>query len=172
MANLLGFQINPFQIADTLQLTDVINNVCAGTRWMQTPRFEPTPAWKHALEHEDCANHLLAVVKVDRRLVGWCRLFPVELQPGVMELGIGVLRAYRRQGIGTMLVKYGLEWGSGRGVAKIVLTTHEENCPAVGLFEKCGFVEKSRENSNLRMELTLSLNFVNPTEKKSPDCFS
>ena len=148
--------IAPFQSSDKPDLIEVIDSVCADTLWMQTRRFEPTPAWEHALEHEDCSDHLLALAKVEGRVVGWCRLFPVESQPGVVELGIGVLRSYRQQGVGEALIGYGVEWGKGRSVSEIVLTTHGENRPAIGLFEKVGFGERCRYEFLLRMKFNLS----------------
>ncbi|GIK43245.1 MAG: hypothetical protein BroJett011_70780 [Chloroflexota bacterium] len=153
MTQALDLKITPFQLSDGPQLIEVINSVCTDTPWMQTRRFEPTPAWQHALENEVCSDHLLALVKVKGRVTGWCRLFPVESQRGGVELGIGVLRSYRRQGVGRALMGYVMEWGRSRGVAEMVLTTHRENRPAVRLFERYGFVEEIRINSHLQMSL-------------------
>lgn len=149
-------KIVPFLLSDRLELIRVIDNVCAETPWMQTRRFEPTPAWEHALEREDCSDHLLAVAKVEGQVVGWCRLFPLESQPRGVELGIGVLKLYRRQGVGTALIGYGVNWSRHKGVSEIVLMTYRENRPAIGLFEKMGFEEISTAELLSRMKFDLN----------------
>jgi ribosomal protein S18 acetylase RimI-like enzyme len=154
MMALLNVKITPFQLADTQQLSSVIDSVCADTGWMQTTRFKPTPAWQHALENESCLHHLLAVARMNGQVIGWCRLFPlVDEQSGPVELGIGVLRPYRHRGVGTVLMAYGLDWTKCKDIPEIVLTTHEHNVPAMGLFWKFGFEELSRSGALLRMGL-------------------
>jgi hypothetical protein len=146
--------IAPFQLSDKPQLIEVIDSVCADTPWMQTRRFEPTPAWQHALENEACSNHLLALAKLNKRIIGWCRLFPLGAdQPKVVELGIGILSLYRHQAIGTLMMKYALEWANLSSVASVALTTHPENIPALLLFRKFKFLERASKNNCLRMDL-------------------
>lgn len=152
----LDFMITPFRLHDLAPLTQVIDSVCADTPWMQTGRFEPTPAWRHALATVDCPHHLLVLARLDGRVIGWGRLFPVAGQPGVVELGIGVLRPYRHRGVGTALLTYGFEWVEAAGVAKMMLTTHVHNRPALGLFCKFGFGERSRMGELVRMGRVVS----------------
>ncbi len=149
-----SFQVTPFQVADAGQLAELIDSVCADTLWMQTTRFEPTPAWQYALENEHCAHHLLALARVEHQVIGWCRLFPAaSFQPGSVELGIGVLKPYRHQGVGTSMMAYAIAWTKTRSLSEIILTTQVQNVPAIGLFEKFGFWESGREGELLRMGL-------------------
>lgn len=154
MSELFNIKIVPFRIADIEPFIGVIDAVCADTPWMQTRRFEPTLAWRHALENEDCRCHLLALAKVDQQVVGWCRLFPVDASPSkVVDLGIGVIKHYRRQGIGSAMIRYAIHWTKARPAFEIILTTHRENLPAMRLFETVGFLERQREGKLLRMGL-------------------
>jgi RimJ/RimL family protein N-acetyltransferase len=119
-----------------------INTVCAEGRWMHTLRFEPTPAWEHALHDADCPEHLLLVVEDAARIVGWCRTFPTSCQNGSSmqaSLGIGLVPAFRDRGIGTALVRASLDWARGAGLARITLTTRPDNQRALHVFDKCGF---------------------------------
>lgn len=150
-----GVTIASFQLSDKPQLIEVIDSVCADTYWMKTSHFEPTPAWLYALGNEDCYNHLLAVARVDNGIIGWCRLFPLESQPGVVELGIGILTPYRHQGIGSALLEYALAWAKSSAVGRITLTAHRQNAPAIHLFKKFKFLERSTQNGRLRMDLSL-----------------
>lgn len=124
---------------------------------MQTRRFEPTPAWQHALEQASCPHHLLALAKVEGQVIGWCRLFPVvQGQPDPIELGIGVLQAHRRQGVGMAMLGYVMGWATCQFIARIVLTTHIGNKPAVRLFEKFSFYGKRQEGYQLKMVLDIN----------------
>jgi ribosomal protein S18 acetylase RimI-like enzyme len=129
------FQVRPFQFDDRPVLTAVVDSVCAGGM-MRTPRFEPTPAWEHALARPDCPCHLLLVAVEGATVVGWCRLFPTD--EGALELGIGVVASHRRRGIGRALLDAALEWASARGMP-VVLETRTDNAPAIRLFTRSGF---------------------------------
>jgi len=122
-------------MADQNSLIGTINAVCA-EGMMRTPRFEPTPAWEHALAQPDCPCHLLLVAVEGANVVGWCRLFPTD--EGALELGIGVVASHRRQGIGRALLGAALEWASARGMP-VVLETRTDNTPAIRLFTRSGF---------------------------------
>jgi GNAT superfamily N-acetyltransferase len=147
--------IAPFQVNNRPELIEVINSVCADTPWMKTSHFEPTLAWTHALENADCPHHLLALARVENRIIGWCRLFPIGSQPGGVELGIGLLGPYRNQGIGTAMMNHALIWAKSGAVAMITLTAHRQNMPAIHLFKKFKFLERNIQDSRLRMDLLL-----------------
>ncbi len=144
----MGIAIRPYRLVDRAELIQVIDVVCA-EGVMHTRRFEPTPAWRHALEEPDCACHLLLVASDGGRVVGWCRLFPAE-GSGELELGVGVLGSYRRRGVGKKLLSRGLEWASKEGVG-VVLGTRPDNYPAIRLFEWYDFRITGRENGLLTM---------------------
>lgn len=134
--------IRRFGLCDSPGLVSTINAVCAEGRWMRTLRYEPTPAWEHALNDADCPEHLLLVVEDAARIVGWCRTFPTSCQNGSSmqaSLGIGLVPAFRDRGIGTALVRTSLDWARGAGLARITLTARPDNQRALHVFRKCGF---------------------------------
>lgn len=105
---------------------------------MTTPRFEPTPAWLHALAEADCSCHLLLVVEDGRNIVGWCRVFPSESPIGG-EIALGLLAAYRGLGWGTKLLEQALVWSCAQGLRQLWLSTWPGNLLAAHLFLKFGF---------------------------------
>jgi len=115
---------------------------------MRTPRFEPTPAWEHALAQPDCSCHLLLVAADGANIVGWCRLFPTD--EGALELGIGVVAPYRRRGLGRALLGAALEWASARGMP-VVLETRTDNAPAIRLFTRSGFRVVGQQDGHWQM---------------------
>lgn len=147
-----GRLIRPFAADDQTSLITTIDTVCGESRWMSTRRFEPTPAWTHALVQPDCPRHLLLVVGVDEAIMGWCRLFPTDLcngAPPQVSLGIGLLQPYRDMGIGTALACEALEWASLNGVQSVILSTRPDNTRAIHVFKKCGFSTTGYMSGNL-----------------------
>jgi RimJ/RimL family protein N-acetyltransferase len=50
--------------------------------------------------------------------------------------------AWRRRGIGTALLQHLIAWAQGMGMTRLELTCLAENTPALGLYEKAGFVRE------------------------------
>jgi ribosomal protein S18 acetylase RimI-like enzyme len=81
----------------------------------------------------------------------WMRLMP----PGVglayvdertPQLGIALLPAFQRKGIGTPLMRAGLRAAREHGYRQVSLTVHPEN-PAIALYGRCGFVKQGLRNT-------------------------
>ena len=146
-------RVRPFAHEDAARLQEAIDGVCAEGR-MATPCFQPTPAWRHALELPDCPCHLLLVAEEAGQILGWCRLFPVPGDGGgpSLELGIGVRAERRRQGLGRALLAEALRWAGRQGLP-VVLETRRDNLPARRLFERCGFRPVGEEGDRLKMYL-------------------
>ncbi len=105
---------------------------------MATRRFEPTPAWLHALETLGCLCHLLLVAIDGGQVVGWCRAFP-DLEGDSAEVGLGLLSDFRGVGLGSTLMKWTVEWAKERGLRTLRLSTRPDNKRAIHLFQKFGF---------------------------------
>ncbi len=63
----------------------------------------------------------------------------------------GILKAYRRQGIGTEFFRLLDEWARSSGVTRLELTVECENTAAVRLYEKCGFVIEGRRVGSMKI---------------------
>ncbi len=147
--------VRSYRVIDRGALEAVINTVCAEGRWMRTTRFEPTPAWEHALAEPDCPCHLLLVAHDEERPVGWCRMFPTDV-PGEAEVGVGLLLPYRDRGIGTNMVQRSLAWARGQNLARLTLTTRDDNRRAIHVFKKCGFSPTGQSDEvRIKMKHTL-----------------
>lgn len=133
---------------DRHALVAAIDAVCAENPWMLAPRFQLTPPWEHALRTPNCPRHLLLAAEDCGQVVGWCRLFPLAPCNGPapeLELGIGLLPAYCRQGLGRALVEKAAAWARKAGCQRIVLTTRVENTAAVGFFAHLGFTPTGQQ---------------------------
>jgi ribosomal protein S18 acetylase RimI-like enzyme len=74
-------------------------------------------------------------------VVGWCDVVrkarPVQAHGGV--LGIALLPAFRRQGLGERLMLTALAAAKAFGFRRVELTVRHENANAIALYEKVGF---------------------------------
>jgi len=133
--------VSLFSGVDRESLVQAIDAVCGEGGWMQTTHFEPALAWQHALDVPDCPHHLLLGARDGGRVGGWCRLFPCDYpEPSEdFELGIGLLPAFRGQGVGQEMVSGALDWALVHRIGQVVLTTHQDNWTARRLFETFGF---------------------------------
>jgi ribosomal protein S18 acetylase RimI-like enzyme len=87
-------------------------------------------------------NYPQFVAVEGKRIVGWCDIIPQKLEGfthcGI--LGIGVLKRYRRKGIGESLLMTTMSAAKDFGIERVVLVVFASNTPAIKLFEKWGFV--------------------------------
>lgn len=148
-------EVRPYRKEDRDELISVVDAVCAEGRWMRTGRFEPTPAWEHALANPDCPCHLLLVVVNGSRIIGWCRIFPTgEGREG--EVGLGLLAPYRNQGLGTWMLRQAIDWARKHQFSQLKLTTRTDNKRAMHVFKRCGFVAIAPAQGGwLKMALSL-----------------
>ncbi len=66
-------------------------------------------------------------------------------------LGLGMLREFQAQGLGTTLVAAGIEWARANPVLqKLWLQIIADNTPAIALYRKMGFVEEGRQIGFIR----------------------
>lgn len=127
---------------DAADIIAAINSVAAEGYWLATMAYTPTTSWERALHHPDAhCDHLLLVPQTENGIVGWCRVFPKQpcASTTVADIGIGVLKEMRHQGIGYALISEAMDWSRRRGFKKLTLNTFVTNFPARSLFTKVGF---------------------------------
>ena len=142
--------IRPAQPADAPAVIAVINAVCAEDIYLLSDRFVATPQWEAVLyrpvEAPGCQatpRSLLLLPLVDGQVVGWCRAFEGAFPKTrhVADVGIGLLAAYRGQGIGTRLLEQVIVWAAQQGFRKLTADCFSTNQRARALFRKLGFSE-------------------------------
>jgi len=68
----------------------------------------------------------------------------------VADLGLMVAAADRRRGIGWALLEHAAEWARETGVRKLELHVFPYNEPAIGLYERFGFVREGFRRGHYR----------------------
>jgi len=88
------------------------------------------------------------LVAVDgERVVGWCDITPSDkpIFAHCGSMGMGILPAYRHQGIGKRLLAAAIERAREIGLERVELEVFERNAPAVALYRKMGFQLEGRK---------------------------
>lgn len=89
---------------------------------------------------DNIAKNIPQLFAIDTELdlcVGWCDALPKEETIGY--LGMGLLPAYREQGIGTKLIEQILKLSKNYGYQTITLDVLKSNVRAIHVYEKLGF---------------------------------
>jgi RimJ/RimL family protein N-acetyltransferase len=84
------------------------------------------------------------VAVADSRVVGWCDVVRnrYEGTRHAGTLGMGILRDYRRQGLGTELLRRTLEAAKRAGIERVELEVFSSNREAIELYERSDFVHE------------------------------
>ena len=85
-------------------------------------------------------------------VVGWADVFPAWAHAvrHVGSLGMGVLPAYRGQGLGRRLLQACIDKARARGITRIELEARADNAAAIRLYEHLGFQHESLKRRAMR----------------------
>ena len=135
-------QLRPMRLERDLGLlTFLLNEAFKGQFGFRPTTIEENRAW---LSEPGKEIHVI-LAYWGRTPIGYIAL---EISEKLVEAGrkvgevssLGVLRPYRRLGVGTALMLEGLEWFRGRGMEEAMLEVDEDNpTGAIRLYEKVGF---------------------------------
>ena len=92
------------------------------------------------------------VAETDGQITGYIMLREMSDQSCMLD-DLGVIPRYRRQGIGTALVEFGIDWARRRNLTTIKLITQHANDAAVATYRKAGLVETGGENLGFGKQL-------------------
>jgi len=135
-----ALEIRPVQLGDAAGLQLAIDSVARERRYLATLEGPPLDAVRAFLEQLSRTG--VQVVALDgRAVVGWCDI-QVNPREGFRHsgvLGMGVLRLYRRRGLGRRLLREALDCAVARGVLRVELEVFAGNTAALALYESLGF---------------------------------
>ncbi len=133
--------IAPEHIAGFREALGAVARERAYLAHLDTPALE----WATAFVTNNIArDHAQFVAVEGDAVVGWCDILP-NARPGFGHcgsVGMGVLRAWRGQGLGRALLEACLEKAFARGLTRIELEVYADNALAIALYRKLGFVEE------------------------------
>lgn len=112
--------------------------------FVEAPPLEATRRWLS----DGIARGTIRLIAVDRSsVVAWCDIERTDREgfSHVGKLGMGVLKRYRGQGIGTLLLEMTLKEAKIQGLERVELDVYASNNVALKLYEKFGFQLEGRK---------------------------
>jgi len=106
------------------------------------------------LRHNESENRVFFVATVDDDAVGWLHVEAVQspMMDHTAELTVGVIEAYRGNGIASTLMERGLEWAEEHGLRKVYQNLPATNETAVEFLESEGWVVESTREDHYRTD--------------------
>lgn len=130
--------VRPGREKDLDAVVDLVVEVAAEGRWlgseMPVDRHRRHRRLREALHDQRTA---VLVAEADGSIVGELEIEVAGY--GVADLGMLVTGAWRGRGVGTALLRSGIQWARGAGAHKVALQVWPHNDAAIGLYEKFGF---------------------------------
>ncbi len=137
-------QILPIALEHIAGFREALGAVARERAWL-AHLDTPSLAWATDFVTNNVAQDHVQFVAVEAgTVVGWCDILP-NPRPGFQHsgsVGMGVLRAWRGQGLGEALLAACIEKASAKGLTRIELEVYADNAPAIALYRKLGFVEE------------------------------
>lgn len=97
-------------------------------------------------ENRSLENPLFIAIK-NQEVIAWCDIIrdpmPVYSHTGI--LGMGILKPYRRQGLGKLLLKTSIQSAFDKGIERIELNVFASNIGAISLYQSFGFKQEGRQ---------------------------
>jgi len=106
------------------------------------------------LRHNEEESRVFFVATVEGDAVGWLHAEASERSRmgHTAELTLGVLEAYRGNGLGAALMDCGLDWAHERGYLKVYQNLPATNERAIGFLEENGWTEEYRREGHYRLD--------------------
>lgn len=138
----MDYQIIPITLDHLEGFRAAVDSVARERQFLSFLEGPPLEMSREFVEGNIKGNWPQVVAIHNKQVIGWCDISslnrPIYAHCG--ELGIGVLKPYRGQGIGEALIRAALKKASKRGLTRIELTVFEANKAAMHLYTKLGFV--------------------------------
>jgi ribosomal protein S18 acetylase RimI-like enzyme len=143
----VNIEIREIRREDAASYRGALDSVCRERRFLAgvaAPSLKMTRAF---IEGNISKGNPHFVALVDGRVVGWCDLVAGDPKQGtahVARLGMGVEKAYRRQGIGRLVMEAAIAKAGRTGIEKVELGVYSSNQAAISLYQKAGFKVEGR----------------------------
>jgi len=146
-------------VEDTTKAIVYLKAVFADDRFFLTTTEEakefqiPEKEQEHIEKFYNDDNKLLLITLDDEKIVSMSHLEAGSKKriQHVASMGISILPDYRGNGLGTEIMQAMIDWATQHPIIeKLSLEVWGNNAPAIGLYEKMGFLEEGRKKRQLK----------------------
>ena len=143
-------------VGDAEVIVDTVNQVAseeAYLLWDKTP-YNVEVERKYIAKANETGNALILVAEVDGRVMGVGELKIGEFRKNrhTAELGITLLKEFRRLGVGSALMEEMIRWAKEKQLEKICLSVFSTNGSAIALYRKFGFEVEAVRKKQFKTE--------------------
>ena len=138
----MSIEVVPISEATIDGYNACVTSVALERRWLGLARpADPEISRSFSRKNMQVGNPHFVAMDGDR-VVGWSDITRKEREGfrHCGELGMGVLKDYRGQGIGERLARAALQKARAIGLERVELDVYASNDPAIKLYEKLGFL--------------------------------
>src|SRR5215207_1432386 len=130
--------IRPISQADIEGFHSCIDSVARERKYLGFTQAAPMEETRKSL-FEDMERGVIRLIAINNsKIVGWCHIKPDKLEGFTHAgwLGMGILKEYRGQGIGSVLLHQAPAEARNRGLERVELSVFASNLTAIRLYEK------------------------------------
>ncbi|GAB4416140.1 MAG: GNAT family N-acetyltransferase [Bacteroidia bacterium] len=153
--------LRPIHITDAEAYLDLLHQLDASSAYTLVEPGERLTAIREQMDEirsiEASPNQCLLIVEDGDLLVAWIGAFGSSYRRirHTVSIGIGVIAAYQRRGIGTWLFEELEAWAWKRDISRLELLVAAENKPAISLYRKMGFQIEGTKRESYRLDARL-----------------
>ena len=140
--------------ADIENLHSCLDSVARERKYLGFTQAAPIEETRKSLV-EDMERGVIRLIALNgAKVVGWCHIKPDRWEGFTHTgwLGMGVLKEYRRQGIGSALLHQALAEARNRGMERVELNVFASNLSAIHLYEKFKFEIEGRKKKARKID--------------------
>jgi RimJ/RimL family protein N-acetyltransferase len=148
-------QIRQIQNADAKSFRECLDAVARERCYLAQVEAPPLAKVQQFVADSVANDTAQYVATLNGQVVGWCDVFGhwAHALQHVGTLGMGIMAAYRGQGLGRQLIERTLEHAlNKKGICRVVLEAREDNHRAIRLYESVGFVREGRALCAMRFD--------------------
>jgi L-phenylalanine/L-methionine N-acetyltransferase len=140
----MNVTVRKIELEDTQAFWTALASVANEKKYILTVKPPPFESTKAFVQNNIEKNHAQYVAVCDDKIVGWADIIPLEhpTMAHVGSLGMGVISAYRGQGIGDKLLANVIQHAWERGLKRLELEVFADNGAAIALYKKHGFIQE------------------------------
>ena len=160
--------IRPIQLEDYQAFNKAVNSVCDEKIYVANVEGFEINKTKKYVENIVENKHPHVVAVENNEIIGWCGIVP-DTRKGFSHvgiLGLGVIKSFRRKGIGKELLNSCLNLAKSTDIEKIELEVFSDNNIAIKLYESVGFRQeglkiKARKINGHYQHISIMALFIN-----------
>lgn len=151
---MINIQLVPIALEHAAGLHACIDAVARERRYLAQTFAKPRADFD-TFVRDSVSNDLVQFIALDGdRVVGWADIFAAwaDAVRHVGSLGMGLLEAYRGQGIGERLLRPCLTKAMAKGITRVELEARADNVRAIKLYERVGFAHEAVKRNAMRFD--------------------